>query len=270
VVVNTCHGLWVTPEDTWKKKAFVLGAEGFAGRFSHAELYQNDADRIRMAPYLKGHLKGRTQQTVGNGIDLDRFTPDPNERARVRAELGVGDDDVLVGGVGRLVEEKGILEYVEAARQLEGRATFVWVGPSDADKPDALDVQGGPVRFLGPRTDMPAVYVALDVFVLPSYREGFSRSGMEAAASGVASVLSDIRGCREVGEHEGSLLLVPPADPVALAEAVGRLVADPALRARLAAAAQVRAKERFDQRVVASRSLATYTAVARRRGLGWT
>ncbi len=63
---------------------------------------------------------------------------------------------------------------------------------------------------------MAAIYSALDVFVLPSYREGFSRSGMEAAACGVASVLSDIRGCREIGTHEGEVLLVPPGNPSAL------------------------------------------------------
>jgi glycosyltransferase involved in cell wall biosynthesis len=116
---------------------------------------------------------------------------------------------------------------------------------------------------------MPAVYAALDVFVLPSYREGFSRSGMEAAASGVASVLTDIRGCREVGRHEQSLLLVPPGDAAALTEAIGRLLVDDGLRARLGRAARTRALGEFDQRGVADASLETYAAVARRRGLGW-
>ena len=77
---------------------------------------------------------------------------------------------------------------------------------------------------------MAAVYNAFDIFVLPSYREGFSRSGMEAAATGLPLVLSDIRGCREVGRHEQEALLVPAGDAVALTAAVRRLVDDPDLR----------------------------------------
>ena len=66
------------------------------------------------------------------------------------------------------------------------------------------------VRFVGERTDMPAIYSALDVFVLASYREGFSRASMEAAACGAAMVLTDIRGCREIGDDGVHLLLPRP------------------------------------------------------------
>jgi glycosyltransferase involved in cell wall biosynthesis len=188
----------------------------------------------------------------------------------LRAELGIADDELLVGGVGRRVAEKGIAEYAAAARALAGKATFVWVGPDDPDKPDALAEAEHGVRFLGSRDDMPAVYSALDVFVLPSYREGFSRSGMEAAACGLAMVLSDIRGCREVGTHERELLLTPPGDSDALTAALDRLLVDPALRDRLGSAAAERAAREFDQLDVAAVSLLTYEAVARRKGLGWT
>jgi glycosyltransferase involved in cell wall biosynthesis len=92
---------------------------------------------------------------------------------------------------------------------------------------------------------------------------------MEAAACGTAMILTDIRGCREVGEHERHLLLVPPHDAESLAGALARLLIDDGLRARLGQAAADRAAERFDQRAVARVSLATYAAVARRRGLGW-
>jgi glycosyltransferase involved in cell wall biosynthesis len=116
---------------------------------------------------------------------------------------------------------------------------------------------------------MPEIYSALDVFVLPSHREGFSRSGMEAAACGVAAVLSDIRGCREIGTHEREVLLVPPRDAAALTVAIERLLLDTSLRARLANSARKRAVSHFDQRAVARVSLQTYAAVARRKGLDW-
>ena len=268
VVVNTCHGLWAQAHDPLAKRALVLGAEALAGRFSHAELYQNGEDRRALARAVPA----RRSRVVGNGVDLTRFAAGPGDRARtrarIRADLGVGEDELLVAGVGRQVAEKGIREYAEAARALAGKARFAWVGPADPDKPDALAGESG-IEFLGSRDDMPDVYAALDVFVLPSYREGFSRSAMEAAACGLPMVLSDIRGCREVGTHGEHLLLTPPGDPRALTAALDRLLTEPGLRTRLGAAARRRAGEHFDQRAVARVSLETYAAVARAKGLPW-
>jgi glycosyltransferase involved in cell wall biosynthesis len=185
----------------------------------------------------------------------------------VRAELGMADDELLVGTIGRRVREKGLAEFAEAANALAGKATFIWVGPDDdtdaaAHAPPFEDA----VRFVGERTDMPAVYSALDVFVLASYREGFSRAAMEAAACGTAMVLTDIRGCREVGRHEEHLLLVPPKSREALADGIERLIDDPRLRALLGAAARRRALVEFDQRRVANASLSTYAAVPAGKG----
>ena len=264
VVVNTCHGLWLRDEDPAWQRGIVLGVEGLAATLSHAELYQNDLDRQR----LRRAVAERRSRLVGNGIDLDRFTPDPQARIRIRAELGVGPDTVLVGGVGRRVAEKGIPELASAARRLEGKATFVWVGGPDAVAPlDDAATEG--LRLLGERHDLPALYNALDVFVLPSHREGFSRSAMEAAATGLPLVLTDIRGCREIGRDGVEVVLVPVRDEDALTDALARVVRDPAERRRLGEAARRRALAAFDQRGVALASLAAYVEVARRRDLGW-
>ena len=266
VVVNTCHGLWVGESDGRLKRGLVLGAEAVASWFSDGELFQNADDARALQRWTP---RGRSA-VVGNGTDLERFVPDPQQRAAVRRQLGVGDDELLVGGVGRLVAEKGIAEYATAARALRGKARFVWAGPSDNDKPDALSSVGDDVELLGEWRDMPAFYNALDVFCLPSYREGFSRSAMEAAACGTAMVLSDIRGCREIGVDGAELRLVPPRDAAALTAALGDLLADEQFRRALATAARKRALEAFDQRRIAARSLETYVAVARRKRLGWT
>ena len=256
-VVNTCHGLWIRDGDAGPKRTIVLGIEGLASWFSHAELFQNAEDRERLRLFVPD---GKAE-VVGNGIDLDRFRFDPAGRAGLRAAWEVEPDEVLIGGVGRRVAEKGILELEAAVRRLSGRVRAVWVGPDDDDKPDALAAGDGPVRSLGSLDDMPAVYSAFDVFVLPSHREGFSRSAMEAAACGRAMVLSDIRGCREIGTHDEHLVLVPPRDVDALRAALARLVDDRATRDRLGAAAAARASTAFDQRRVAARSLATYERV---------
>lgn len=265
VVVNTCHGLWLREGDPALKRAIVVGVEGVVSWFSHAELFQNADDRRALRRFL-GRTKG---VVVGNGVDLERFRFDVAGRARVRAELGVADGELLVGGVGRRVAEKGILELDDVARRLGGRARFVWFGPDDEHKFDAVRDLGGDLRFVGVRDDMPAVYSALDVFVLPSHREGFSRSAMEAAACGRPMVLSDIRGCREIGCDGEQLLLVPARDPGALAAALGQLLEDEELRRRLGAAAVARARVAFDQRKIAEVSLSTYAEVARRKKLAW-
>jgi glycosyltransferase involved in cell wall biosynthesis len=265
VVVNTCHGIWAGPQDSRLKRTVVIGVEGLAARFSHAELFQNAADRRA----LRWAVPDRKATVVGNGVDLERFRFDPAARARVRGEWGVGDGEVLVGGVGRLVAEKGIRELSWAAQQLAGRARFVWIGPTDDAKADRITDPLPGVDLVGERTDMAAVYSALDVFALPSYREGFSRSAMEAAACGRAMVLSDIRGCREIGTHDEHLVLVPPRDPAALSAAIAELIDDHGGRTRLGIAAAHRAQDAFDQRAVARTSLETYAEVARRKHLGW-
>lgn len=267
VVVNTCHGLWISPSNRALRRGLVLAAEGVSAWMSHVELYQNADDQAAM----RWAVSPSRSRLVGNGIDVARFrAAGTGDRARVRAELGIGPEDLLVGGVGRLVAEKGVLEFAGAARALAGKARFVWVGPTDEAKADAIREELDGVTLLGAREDMPALYSALDMFVLPSHREGFSRSAMEAAAAGLPMVLSDIRGCREIGEHERHLLLVPPRDQSALVEAIGRLCSDSALRSRLGGAASSRANCEFDQREVACASLRVYAEVAERRGLGWS
>jgi glycosyltransferase involved in cell wall biosynthesis len=262
VVVNTCHGLWAGPGDPWPKRAVVLGVEGIAARFSHAELYQNGLDRDA----LRWAVPARRARVVGNGVDLTRFRFDPEGRERLRAEWGIAPDELLVGGVGRRVAEKGLPELAIAARALDERATFVWVGPDDPAKEDRIEPgAAAPIRLVGERSDMPAVYSAFDVFVLPTHREGFSRSGMEAAACARPMVLTDIRGCREVGTDGEHLVLVPPRDPPALTSAIALLLDDQRLRVQLGEAASQRATAEFDQRAVAAVSLATYAQVLDRK-----
>lgn len=266
VVVNTCHGLWATPEDPLGRRLMVYAAEIMAAACSDAELYQNDTDRRT----LRRFVDQRKVRSVGNGVDLARFRPDPAARTRVRRELGVAETDILVGGVGRLVREKGITEFAAAAHGLQDSATFVWAGPADGPDSETLRRTARAVRFLDEREDMVGLYNALDLFVLPSYREGFSRAAMEAAACGAPMVLSDIRGCREIGRHGHEAYFVPAKDAHALEHAIRRLVGDPLWRLRLGSAARDRALSEFDQRRVAAVSLSTYASIARRRGLDWT
>ena len=200
---------------------------GFAiteAQFSHVELVQNPEDVITL--HQLKVPKGRIRQ-LGNGIDLDRFgPPDAAVRAAVRSELGIAPDALVVGAIGRLVVEKGYRELFAAWETLRTEhpdAVLVVVGPSQPDKADGLDqatldaAEAIGVRFTGMRDDVERIYHALDVYALLSHREGFPRSAMEAAACGLPIVATDIRGCRQVVDHDRTGLLVPPRDPHALA-----------------------------------------------------
>jgi glycosyltransferase involved in cell wall biosynthesis len=276
VVVNTVHGLYAMPEDEWKKRAVVYSLERLASMCSDAELVQNPEDLVTLRRVL--HEPASKLTLLGNGIDLSRFGERPDRddvRAKVRAELGVDDYTVVVGAVGRLVLEKGYVELFEAwerVRRDHPDAVLVVVGPSDDDKsdsmpPDVMDrARGADVRFLGMRDDVDELYVGMDLYVLASYREGFPRSAMEAAASGLPIVATDIRGCRQVVDDGRTGLLVSVRSSDGLVAALDRLLGDQDLRAEMSSAAATRAVHEFDQRLQIRRTLTTYDRLLRAVG----
>ena len=273
IVVNTVHGLYATEDDRWARRAVVYSLEALASRFSDAELVQNAEDvttmqQLRLAARRKIRL-------LGNGVDLERFQADlhtPDERRALRAEWGAGDETVVVGTVGRLVAEKGYPELFEAVASLD-MVRLVVVGGHDPDKADALDASlvddahRAGVTFLGHRTDVDRLLGAFDVFVLASHREGFPRAAMEAAAVGLPVVATDIRGCRQVVEHDVTGFLVPPRDATALREAIRGVAGDPVRRREMGQAAAAKARREFDEREVVGRVMDCYRRVAARKGI---
>jgi glycosyltransferase involved in cell wall biosynthesis len=206
----------------------------------------------------------RVRLIEGSGVDCSRFAP-PAWRPEAGAPLRV-----LLPA--RLLWDKGIAELVDAARLLRGEGRTVRIqlaGEPDPGNPATVPearvrgwVAEGLVEWLGHVDDMPALFAAVDVVVLPSYREGLPKGLIEAAACERALVATDVPGCREVVSHERDGLLVPARDGAALARAIARLDDDPALRQRLGAAARTKALERFDEQGVITRTLAVYGELA--------
>jgi glycosyltransferase involved in cell wall biosynthesis len=195
----------------------------------------------------------------GSGVDCNRFTPVNGGRASGRFRV------VLPA---RLLWDKGLAEYVEASRLLRARGVavdFLLAGEPDPGNPAAVadnDVRGwvneGLVRWLGHVKDMPALFHSVDAVVLPSYREGLPKGLIEAAACALPLVTTDVPGCREVVTDGEDGLLVPVRNAEALADAIARLQADPALCARLGAAARRKALSQFEERSVVERTLNVY------------
>ena len=264
-IVNTVHGLYATPEDKFLRRAAVYSAERIAATCSHIELVQNPEDITTLRSL---RVPARKLRLLGNGVDLDRFRSDGGAtRAAVREELGIAPDAVVVGAIGRLVREKGYLELFEAWESVKRDApdaVLLVVGPYQPDKADGIDesivaraTEAG-IRFLGMRDDVERIYQALDVYVLLSYREGYPRSAMEAAAAGLPIIATQIRGCRQVVDDGVTGLLIPKADSAAAAVAISALVGDAERRSAMSVAAVERSVRQFDQQHVIDITLAAY------------
>ena len=273
LVVNTQHGLWAQPTDPWQRRIPVYTAERIAAAFGDIELVQNPEDVKTLGETL--HIPEQKVRLLGNGIDLSRFDPtvvEDESRKQLRAEWDISDEEIVCVVVGRLVIEKGIVELLDAAHQLRERgvrARFVVIGPTDPDKSDAIDpaiferARADGVVLTGTRSDMPECYAAADMFVTASWREGFPRGAMEAAAMGLPTVASDIRGNRQVIADGATGILVPVRNAARIADAVEQLVGDPELRTKMGLAARRRAAAEFDQQRVIDRTLDVYALLAR-------
>jgi len=262
--VHTIHGLYFPGHMNVKRRWFYVLMERVTMRFSHRNFSQNPEDvpiavEERISPIER-------IECIGNGIDLVVFDPrrySPVRRQAIRASLGIADEHVLVGMVGRFLVEKGYLEMFEAVRRIKRvapSARFVFIGALEPQKSDQLapsllremgidDVS----QFLGFRDDVADLYAAMDVFVLPSHREGFPRVTMEASGMGVPCVATNIRGCRQTVEDGVTGHLVPVRDAERLAEAIRDLIGDPGKRRRYGEAARKKAEREFDERAVFDR-----------------
>ena len=166
-------------------------------------------------------------------------------------------------------------DAVAALRASHPRLKVLIIGPEDADKVDATGAAAARARglgddvavFTGLRHDLPPLYAAMDVFVLPSHREGFPRAPMEAAAMGKPVVATNIRGCRETVDDGVTGVLVPLRDATALSKAIVAYLDDADRRRQHGNAGLALAARRFDERLVFARVAACYERLlkARRR-----
>jgi glycosyltransferase involved in cell wall biosynthesis len=206
----------------------------------------------------------RRANVVVHGVDLSRsdslIADRAARRAAVRAELGVAPDELLFLTVANLRPEKGHRVLLEAARAMADdglpvRIAVVGRGPLEESlRARHVELQlGDRLQFLGPRDDVLEVMAGVDAFVLPSLHEGLPVTLMEATSLGLPIVASSVGGVPQILEDELDALLVPPGDAAALAAAMTRLAADPALRERLGRRAKGRSTM-FDT-AVASRAV---------------
>jgi glycosyltransferase involved in cell wall biosynthesis len=252
----------VTPARKWAGKPPVIYRNGLTATFKNRSINRvlfrdaarmiviSDPLREEMASY--GWIPNERLQVIRNGIDTAGYQTDPAARQRVRAEVGTAPDAVVAAVLARVTEDKGQVETIEALASLASdypKAELWIVGegslrPRLEDQARELGVTDR-VKFLGFRTDIAAVFQAVDIVVQASHREGLGNTLLEAMASRKPILASSVGGIVDVVVPGETGELVPPYDSAAIARALGPLLADPELRERYGEAGWRRVQEQF-------------------------
>ena len=260
-VVNAVPGLGFlfTGEGLWPFLRTRLVLLLYRLAMSHpnmAVIFQNGDDR---RVFLEHGLVSRVEAKLiqGSGVDLERFSYKPP-----------AEGDVTFLLVARMLRDKGVMEFVDAARALKRQRPgwrFQLAGDVDPGNPTSLRVEeirswerSGTVEWLGRRDDVAELMAHSSVVVLPSYREGMPKVLLEAAAVGRPMIASDIAGCRQIVRPGETGLLVQARSSKPLTEAMLTLGDDPALRQQMGIAARELAEKSFSVRKVVSETFSIY------------
>jgi glycosyltransferase involved in cell wall biosynthesis len=262
-VVSTEHNSWASHAPATRRAN--------AATFALGDVWIAVSEPVRQS--MPARHRARAEVIV-HGIDTAAVAAHRVQREAVRAELGLASDDVAVITVANLRRQKAYPDLLAAARQVTDRDPAVRFfavgqGPLEAELCAERDRWGLGERFsfLGYRDDVARLLAAMDVYALASHHEGLPLAVMEAFAAGLPVVATAVGGVPDVVEPDVSGLLVPPARPDRLAEALLRVAADPGLRRSLGAGAAA-AAARFDVARSTAQIEAVYgRALARPTGL---
>ena len=241
-------------------RSIVLPLMRFAfGGTGKRVIFQNPDDQKKMVDTNIVKLEN-TALIRGSGVDLQEFPFVPYAETQ---------EDPIILFTSRLVKEKGILDFIEAARLLKSKgvkARFVVAGNIYSNNPRSLTKSeiktphdAGIIEWLGQVDDMNAMLISSMIAVLPSYYgEGVPKVLLEAAAVGRPIITCDAPGCREAVEHEVNGLLVPPQSVADLAQAIENLMNNPEKRQQYGAAGRQRVEEDFNTTHVVKQTMAVY------------
>jgi glycosyltransferase involved in cell wall biosynthesis len=263
VVIYGMHGLpFVTAGGL--KRRLLRWTEAISCRFAHRVIAVSFA--IRERALAEGFCPDDKIRVLGsgsaNGVDAEgRFNPDtlkPGIRAETRARCQIPEDSLVLGFVGRIVRDKGMVELAEAWSSLRGDFPSLYlilvgaIESQDPVPPHILEqLEADPrVRFCGFVQDPVPLFAIMDILVLPTYREGFGVVIIEAGAMRLPVVATAVGGCTEAVVDGTTGLLVPPLDAVELTRAISRLVADPRLREHMGKASRQRVLKNFSPELI--------------------
>ncbi|HLD70762.1 MAG TPA: glycosyltransferase family 4 protein [Negativicutes bacterium] len=278
IIVNTIHGLYFQEKDSFKKRALFILTEKIAAKCSDLIFFVNKEDMQTVVD--EKICSPDVVRYFGGGVDMARFNPGRFSQELIvekKKQLGVNLNHNVIGIVARLVKEKGYEDLFEAFKEILTRfpqttllvAGFLEPEKKDAIQPDIVKQYGieNNVIFLGERTDVDEIYATMDMFVLPSYREGLGISLLEASAMEKPVVASDIRGCREAVGDGVTGKIVPLGDVPRLSQALMYLMLHPKEAKEMGENGRIRVAREFDERLIFGRIKEEYKRLLHNKGI---
>lgn len=266
LIVYTAHGFYFHEGMPKLTYWFYVLLEKISGRWTDL-LFTQSSEDAKVA-VIEGIADNNDVVDIGNGVNADMFVPaDHVRKQRVRMTLGIPEDAYVIGVISRLVREKGLVEFLEAAVELNKsfpNMHFLLVGErlsSDHNASIVNELQiaqnllGPRLLAVGYRADVADLLGAMDVFCLPSYREGMPRSIIEAMMMALPVVATNIRGSREEVVAEKTGLLVPIRSSTAIVEALRRLITHPEWARQMGQQGRERALQMYDERRIVARQI---------------
>lgn len=278
LVIYTAHGFYFHENSRPATRRALILLEKLGAWCGHFIMTVSEEDRL--AAIKHGIAAPDSVETIYNGVDTAHYNRarfSAEDRAAFRAKHGIPADAPVIGIMGRLVREKGFFEFFEAAAKVRQRypdAWFMVVGdllPSDYDGRrdelhqhiEALNMKERAV-FTGMVDDPAPALNAMDIFCLPSYREGMPISLLEAMSMSLPCIATDVRGCREEIVDGETGLLIPARQAQPLAEKILYYLDTPDVAAQHGQAARRRVLEHFDIRGVVEHQLEIYRRLVAR------
>jgi lipopolysaccharide/colanic/teichoic acid biosynthesis glycosyltransferase/glycosyltransferase involved in cell wall biosynthesis len=271
-VIYTAHGFYFHENMPWWLKRLAIWTEKLLCLITDLVFTQSQEDALTAVK--EGVCPKNKVIWIGNGVNTNHFfiTPPSDE---IRARYGLAPGDKVIGFVGRFVREKGILDLLQAmsiVNQIIPEARLLLVGDTLASDRDTKTKQivsriqrqdrfTSRIVSTGFIEDIATLMSVMDVFVLPSYREGMPRTIIEAMASGKPVIATNIRGCREEVVHGSTGLIVPVNNPQALADAIIDILSHPEEGLRMGAEGRLRANKFFTEQTVLDRQVKFYANV---------
>jgi len=276
VIINTIHGFYFTENSSFFKRKFFILIEKIAAQCSDLIFSVNKEDiKTAIKEKICSYEKVRY---LGGWVDLKRFNPlrfSSDFIKEKKRKLKLPFNFKIVGIVARLVKEKGYLDLFEAFKTVLNKfpnTILLIVGAEEPEKKDGINpqiVQKYGIEkntiFLGERTDIEEIYPLIDIFVLPSYREGLGLSAIEASAMERPVINTNIRGFREILENNKTGILVPVKNIQKLAEAIIYLLENPEKAKEMGKNGRKNVIQEFDERFVFDRIKKEYENLIREK-----
>ena len=276
IIVNTIHGFYFQEKDSWLKRTPFVLIEKVAAKCS--DLIFSVSQGIIDTAIKERICKSSLLHYLGRDIDTNRFNVQRFSREFInkkKKELNIGLDLKIIGAVGRMVKEKGYLELFEAFKTVVERfpkTLLLVVGPEETKKRDKIDSKivkkfgiEKKVLFLGQRIDVDELYSIMDVFVLPSHREGIGASVLEASAFGKSVIATDIQGCQEAVDNQETGILVPVRNSEKLSQAIIYLLENPEKAIEMGMAGREKIKREFAEDIVFDRMDKEYSRLIKEK-----